>query len=76
MSYFENMLLTYLWDGELEMKISGFDMEGFQRTVREEQKHRLEMIQELVFEDDDIMSDAEKVKGIRRLFQNDFYYKE
>ncbi len=76
MNYFEKMLLHYLWDGQLEMKISGFDMDGFQRTVQEEQKHRLEMIESLVFEDDDIMSDAEKVTALKRLFQNDFYYEE
>ena len=38
MNYFEKILLTYLWDGQLEMKITGFDMDGFQQAVRQRYK--------------------------------------
>ena len=40
MNYFEKMLLNYLRNGQLEMKITGFDMEGFQEAVKTKSKHR------------------------------------
>ena len=67
MNYFEKLLLIYLRDCKIEMEINGFDMEGFEQTLRQERKYRLEMIEELVFEDDDIMSDTEKVAALKRL---------
>ena len=72
MTYFEKLLLHYLWDGELELKITGFDMEGFQEAVKTKSKHRLEMIKSIVFVDDDYASDAEKVESIKLLFQHVF----
>ena len=76
MNYFEKILLNYLRDSKLKMEITGFDMDGFQEAVREESKRRLEMVESIVFEDDDLMSDAEKVTAVKRLFQNEFYDKE
>ena len=73
MNYFEKLLLTHLWDGELETKITGFDMEGFQKAVEDESKRRLEMVEGIIFADDDIVSDAEKVKAIQLLFRLEFY---
>ena len=71
MNYFEKILLTYLWDGELEVKITGFDMEGFQKAVNEERKRRLEMIEYIVFED--TKPDSQKIEAIKTFFQKDFY---
>ena len=73
MNYFEKLLLTHLWDGELETKITGFDMEGFQKAVEDESKRRLEMVEGIIFADDVIVSDAEKVKAIQLLFRLEFY---
>ena len=72
MNYFEKMLLNYLRNGQLEMKITGFDMESFQEAVKTKSKHRLEMIKSIVFADDDYASDAEKVESIKLLFQHVF----
>ena len=73
MNYCEKILLTHLWDGQLEMKITGFDMDGFQQAVRQRSKCRLRMIEDIVFTDDDIASDAEKVESIKLLFQREFF---
>ena len=74
MNYFEKILLTYLWDGELETKLTGFDMEGFQKALNDEGKRRLEIVEQIVFEDDDLRSDAQKVEALKRCFKNDFYF--
>lgn len=74
MNYFEKILLTYLWDGELETKLTGFDMEGFQKALNDEGKRRLEIVEQIVFEDDDLRSDAQKVAALKRCFKNDFYF--
>lgn len=76
MNYFEKILLNQLRTGQLELKITGFDMDGFQEAVQEQGKRRLEMIEGIAFEDGDVMSDAEKIKSIKSLFQNEFYSKE
>lgn len=76
MTYFEKSLLNFLRDSKIKMEITGFDMDGFQEAVHEESKRRLEMVESIVFEDDDLMSDAEKVTTVKRLFQNEFYDKE
>lgn len=73
MNYFEKLLLTHLWSGKLETKITGFDIEGFQKAVEDESKRRLELVESIVYEDEDIISDAEKVKAIKLLFQLEFY---
>mgnify|MGYP006922450487 CR=1 FL=1 len=41
--------------------ITGFDMEGFQKALNDEGKRRLELVEQIVFEDDDLISDAQKV---------------
>ena len=71
MNYFEKLLLNYLWDGQLEMKITGFDMEGFKQAVQQEIKDRLEAVEDIAFLDDDLMTNAEKVVAIKKLFQPD-----
>lgn len=71
MGCFEKMLLTYLRDGKLEMKITGFDMEGFQKAANEERKRRLEMIEYIAFED--TKPDSQKIEAIKMCFQKDFY---
>lgn len=76
MNYFEKILLNYLWDGQLEMKITGFDVEGFKQAVQQESKSRLEAVEDIAFLDDDLMTDAEKVEAIKKLCQNNFDSKE
>lgn len=73
MNYFEKLLLIHLWDGELETKITGFDMEGFQKALKDEGKRRLEIVEQIVFEDSDLRSDAQKVAALKLCFQKDFY---
>lgn len=72
MNYFEKMLLNYLCGSKIKMEITGFDTAGFQKAVQEEGKRRLEMIESIVFEDEDILSNDEKINSIRSLFLRDF----
>ena len=76
MSYIERILLSFLQSSKIEMEINGFDMEGFEKIVNQELKCRLEMIEYIVFSDDDIVSDAKKVESIKQLFQREFYDEE
>ena len=76
MNYFEKILLAYLRDSKIEMEITGFDMDSFEQILSQELKCRLEMVESIAFEDDELMPDTEKVAAIKRLFQNEFYDKE
>ena len=62
----------FLQDSKIELELYGFDMEAFELVVRGELKYQLEMIEYIIFEIDDIMSDAEKIAAIKRLFEHDF----
>lgn len=73
MNYFEKILLNHLHSGKIKMEITGFDMDGFHAAVRDESKRRLELIEQIVFEDDDMRSDTQKIKAIKLYFQKDFY---
>ena len=73
MNYFDKLLLIYLQTGKLETKITGLDMEGFQKALDDEGKRRLELVEQIVFEDSDLRSDAQKVAALKLCFQKDFY---
>lgn len=76
MNYFEKLLLNYLRDSKVKMEITGLDLNGFQDALREESKHRLELIEQIIFEDSEIISDMRKVEAIKKLFQQEFYSKD
>lgn len=76
MSYFEKMLPIYLQNSQLKMKITGFDIDGFKKAIQEEGKRRLEIIEQIVFEDSEKIPDAQKVEAIKQCFQKDFYMQE
>ena len=76
MTYFEKLLLNYLRDSKVKMEITGLDLNGFQDALREESKHRLELIEQIIFEDSEIISDMRKVEAIKKLFQQEFYRSE
>ena len=63
----------FLRKSQIKLEITGFDMDGFQQAVRQRSKCRLRMIEDIVFTDDDIASDAEKVESIKLLFQREFF---
>ena len=48
-------------------------MEGFQKALNDEGKRRLELVEQIVFEDDDLISDAQKVEALKLCFEKDFY---
>ena len=58
------------------MEFTGLDLNGFQDALREESKHRLELIEQIIFEDSEIISDMRKVEAIKKLFQQEFYSKD
>jgi len=76
MNYFEQILLDFLQNSKIEIEINGFDMEGFEEAIRQQLKWRLEMIERIICEDDDVMSDTEKVASVKELFQREFYIEE
>lgn len=76
MNYFEKMLLNYLRNSKIKLEITGFDVNGFEKAVQEETKRRLDMIEYIAFEDDDIASDTEKIASIKQLFRREFYSEE
>lgn len=73
MNCFEKMLLNYLLSSKIKMEITGFDMDGFEKATQEESKRRLELIEQIVFEDSVKKSDTEKLKAIKLCFERDFY---
>ena len=72
MTYFEKLLLNYLRDSKVKMEITGLDLNGFQDALREESKHRLELIEQIIFEDSEIISDMRKVEAIKKCFSKNF----
>ena len=76
MTYFEKLLLNYLRDSKVKMEITGLDLNGFQDALREESKYRLELSEQIIFEDSEIISDMRKVEAIKKLFQQEFYSKD
>lgn len=74
MNYFEKMLLSYLQRSKIKMEITGFDIEDFQAAVRDESKRRLEVIEQIIFENSEYTSDAQKLEAIKLCFQKDFYF--
>lgn len=73
MTYFERTLLNFLNESKIEMEIRGFDMDSFERALHQEFKSQLELIEYIVFQDEIIESDTEKIASIKRVFQNEFY---
>ena len=74
MTYFERTLLTFLRNSNIEMEISGFYMESFEDALSQEQKLRLEMIESILYVDDDLMPPNEKIESIKELYRDDFDY--
>ena len=73
MNYFEKLLLFYLQTSKLEATVTGLDMDGFRKALDDEGKRRLEIVEQIVFEDSDLRSDAQKVAALKLCFQKDFY---
>ena len=45
MRYFDKMLLAFLLNSKLKMEVTGFDMDGFEKILRDQLKRRLEAIE-------------------------------
>ena len=73
MELFELTLLNYLRSSKIKMEITGFDMEAFNKSMHRELKHRLDMIEGIIYEDHRTSTDAEKVAAIKLLFERNFY---
>ena len=72
MRYFDKILLAFLLNSKIKMEVTGFDMDGFKGAVEEEGKRRLEMIESIIYLEDDLMADSEKVSTIKQYFKEDF----
>lgn len=73
MNYFEKLLLSFLRSSKIKMELTGFDMDGLQKVVKDESKRRLELIEQIVFEDSGIHSDTQKLEAVKLCFQRDLY---
>lgn len=67
MRYFDKMLLAFLLNSKLKMEVTGFDMDSFEKLLRDQLKRQLEAIEYIVFASE-FISDAERVEAIRDLF--------
>lgn len=76
MTYFERILLSYLRNSKIKMEITGFDIKEFEKALRQEAKYRLDMVADIVYEEDDLMSDAEKVAALRELLNREYFNKD
>ena len=54
---------------QIRIDITGFDLDGFAKVATHTSKDQLENIEYIVFEDDDILSNDEKVEAIQELFR-------
>lgn len=59
----------YISKSQIKIDITGFDLDGFAKVVTHIFKDQLENIEYIVFEDDDILSNDEKVEAIQELFR-------
>lgn len=76
MTYVERILLNYLRGSKIKMEITGFDMREFEKALRQEAKCRLDMVADIVYEEEELMSDADKVAALRGLLDQDYFDKD
>lgn len=72
MNLFERTLLTFLRNSKIKLEVTGFDMDGFHKAMRQVLRDRLDAIECIAFEDSDLMSDAQKVAAIKLCFEEEF----
>lgn len=62
-------LACCLNSSQIKIDITGFDMDAFSQAVHHDLKDRLDSIESIVFQDEDIMPDDEKIESIKELFR-------
>ncbi len=72
MTAIEGILFQYLRSSRIKVEISGFDMESFSEAMHRELNRRLDDIQCIAFEDEDLMTNSEKIAAIKRRFEGDW----
>lgn len=72
MTLFERILLRFLSAGKIKMELTGFDMDGFDKAMHREVRYRLGIIQVIIYDDLETLSDGEKVAAIKRIFDEEF----
>ena len=72
MTAIEGILFQYLRSSRIKVEISGFDMESFSEAMHRELSRRLDDIQCIAFEDEDLMTNSEKIAAIKRRFERDW----
>ena len=72
MTAIEGILFQYLRSSRIKVEISGFDMESFSEAMHRELSRRLDDIQCLAFEDEELMTNSEKIAAIKRRFEVDW----
>ena len=65
MTAIEGILFQYLRSSRIKVEISGFDMESFSEAMHRELSRRLDDIQCIAFEDEDLMTNSEKIAAIK-----------
>lgn len=64
-------LVEFLRRSQIKLEITGFDMDGFERAMHRDLSSRLNDIEGIVFEDDDLLSDSQKIEAVKQRFQRD-----
>ena len=65
-------LADYLSRSKVKIDITGFDMDAFSEAINQELKDKLDTVEYIAFEDEDIMPNDEKIKMIQKLFRDGF----
>lgn len=65
-------LADYLGRSKMKIDITGFDMDAFSKAINQELKDKLDTVEYIAFEDEDIMPNDEKIEMIQKLFRDGF----
>lgn len=65
-------LADYLSRSKVKIDITGFDMDAFSKAINQELKDKLDTVEYIAFEDEDIMPNDEKIEMIQKLFRDGF----
>lgn len=68
MDILQKNLSQYLRKSKINLEITGFDMEAFEKAMHRDLSSQLNKIALIAYEDRDLMSDAQKIEAIKLCF--------
>ena len=70
MGILRRILIQFLQRSQISINITGFDTEAFSQALHRELTKRLDTIAYIVFEDEDMISDGEKIAAIKQILDD------